>query len=141
MRLRAPACGNSLTGRTELSLIVCEECAGKRANRVELRDVSPNSRGLPEDYIRNHPADAQGVITITTDYPDMQPVMTFATSSEELRLRMFRAYNTRAYPANRQRCCWDLLAVRHAGCDSILGFRLMGGPGDRQPDDGFGGET
>ena len=49
----------------------------------------------------------------------MQPVMTFA-SSADLRLRMFRAYNTRAYPANRP-LLLDLLAVRQQ-IASILGF-------------------
>ena len=49
----------------------------------------------------------------------MQPVMTFARSAD-LRLRMFRAYNTRAYPANRQ-LLLDLLAVRQQ-IASILGF-------------------
>ena len=78
-----------------------------------------NWTGCREDYIRNHPPDAQGVITLTTDFPDMQPVMTFARSAD-LRLRMFRAYNTRAYPANRQ-LLLDLLAVRQEMA-SILGF-------------------
>ena len=45
--------------------------------------------------------------------------MTFARSAD-LRLRMFRAYNTRAYPANRQ-LLLDLLAVRQQMA-SILGF-------------------
>jgi len=53
--------------------------------------------GLPADYLARHEANAEGVITLTTDQPDMQPVMTFATSAA-LRERMFLAYNTRAYP-------------------------------------------
>ena len=60
------------------------------------------------------------MITLTTDFPDMQPVMTFAKSAD-LRLRMFRAYNTRAYPVNRQ-LLLDLLAVRQETA-SVLGFR------------------
>jgi thimet oligopeptidase len=102
---------------TELSLIFAKNVQ-ENVNRVELRDASELD-GLPEDYIRNHPPDARGVITLTTDYPDMQPVMTFARSPE-LRLSMFRAYNTRAYPANRQ-LLLDLLAVRRQ-IASILGF-------------------
>jgi thimet oligopeptidase len=102
---------------TELSLMFAKNVQ-ENVNRVELEDIAELD-GLPEDYIRNHPADAQGVITISTDFPDMQPVMTFATSAD-LRLRMFRAYNTRAYPANRQ-LLLDLLAVRHQVA-TILGF-------------------
>jgi thimet oligopeptidase len=90
----------------------------ENVNRVELTDAAELD-GLPEDYVRNHPPNAEGVITLTTDYPDMQPVMTFARSAE-LRLRMFRAYNTRAYPANRQ-LLLDLLGVRQE-IATILGF-------------------
>ena len=93
---------------TELSLAFSNNVQ-ENVNRVEVRGAS-NLEGLPPDYIKNHPPDANGVITLTTDYPDMQPVMTFARS-EDLRLRMFRAYNTRAYPVNRQ-VLLDLLKVR-----------------------------
>jgi thimet oligopeptidase len=61
--------------------------------------------GLPADYIARHPAqkgeDGRERVTLTTDPPDMMPVMTFAGSAA-LRERMFLAYNTRAYPANRR---------------------------------------
>jgi thimet oligopeptidase len=62
----------------------------ENVNRVEVSSVA-ELEGLPEDFIKNHPPDEKGIITLTTDYPDMQPVMTFA-HSEELRLRMFLAY-------------------------------------------------
>jgi len=76
--------------------------------------------GLPPDYLGRHQPDADGQITLSTDQPDMQPVMTFASSSE-LRERMFLAYNTRAYPAN-QKILLDLLASRQEIAD-VLGFR------------------
>jgi thimet oligopeptidase len=76
--------------------------------------------GLPEDYIARHQPGADGKIALTTDQPDMQPVMTFARSAA-LRERMFLAYNTRAYPANRQ-ILLDLLATRQQ-IATILGFR------------------
>jgi thimet oligopeptidase len=76
--------------------------------------------GLPADYLARHPFDADGNVVISTDPPDMQPVMTFAANSS-LRERMFLAYNTRAYPANRQ-VLLDLLATRQE-IASILGFR------------------
>jgi thimet oligopeptidase len=76
--------------------------------------------GLPADYIARHPADGEGRVTLTTDPPDMQPVMTYAASAE-LRERMFLAYNTRAYPANKQ-ILLDLLATRQQIAD-VLGFR------------------
>jgi thimet oligopeptidase len=76
--------------------------------------------GLPADYLARHPLDEDGSVVLTTDPPDMQPVMTFA-SSAALRERMFLAYNTRAYPANQQ-ILLDLLATRQE-IASILGFR------------------
>ena len=76
--------------------------------------------GLPQDYFDRHKPDADGHVTLTTDQPDMQPVMTFA-SNGDLRRRMFIAYNTRAYPANKQ-ILLDLLATRQE-IASVLGFR------------------
>jgi thimet oligopeptidase len=76
--------------------------------------------GLPADYLTRHAPDANGLVTLSTDQPDMQPVMTFATSAA-LRERMFLAYNTRAYPANKQ-ILLDLLATRQE-IATILGFR------------------
>jgi thimet oligopeptidase len=76
--------------------------------------------GLPADYLARHPANAEGRVTLTTDPPDMQPVMTFAASAA-LRERMFLAYNTRAYPVNQQ-ILLDLLATRQEVA-TILGFR------------------
>jgi thimet oligopeptidase len=81
--------------------------------------------GLPDDYLARHPAKKDETtgserVTLTTDQPDMQPVMTFATSPA-LRERMFLAYNTRAYPANKQ-ILLDLLSTRQE-IASILGFR------------------
>jgi thimet oligopeptidase len=76
--------------------------------------------GMPADYLARHQPDASGRITLTTDQPDMQPVMTFAASAV-LRERMFLAYNTRAYPVNQQ-ILLDLLATRQE-IASILGFR------------------
>ena len=54
---------------------------------------------MPQDYIDRHKPDANGKITITTDYPDLFPVLTFA-KSDALRRRLYQAYQTRAYPKN-----------------------------------------
>ena len=76
--------------------------------------------GLPSDYLARHPFDADGNVILSTDPPDMQPVMTFA-SNQALRERMFIAYNTRAYPQNKK-ILLDLLATRQE-IASVLGFR------------------
>src|SRR6266436_6048295 len=57
--------------------------------------------GLPQDYIDRHKPSADGKIRITTDYPDALPVLTFA-KSDSLRRRVSVAFNTRAYPKNKE---------------------------------------
>lgn len=86
--------------------------------KVEIADMS-ELEGLPEDFRRNHPPDETGKVVLTTDYPDYLPVMTFA-KSDALRLRMFLAYNTRAFPANRE-LLLNLFRARHA-IANLLGF-------------------
>jgi thimet oligopeptidase len=56
--------------------------------------------GLPQDYIDRHKPGADGKLTLTTEYPDALPVLKFAKSNE-LRRRMAVAFNTRAYPKNK----------------------------------------
>ncbi|WP_251106543.1 M3 family metallopeptidase [Alloacidobacterium dinghuense] len=90
----------------------------ENVNRVQVGNVS-DLEGLPEDFIKAHPPDEHGQITLTTDYPDYMPIMTFAKNAE-LRLRMFLAYNTRAYPANGA-ILLDLLKTRRE-IATILGF-------------------
>jgi thimet oligopeptidase len=92
-------------------------------NTVTIDDPS-DLDGLPPDFLQAHkPApegsEAAGKITLTTDFPDYLPVMTFARS-HDLRLRMFLAYNTRAFPQNKQ-ILLDLLAIRKQ-IANLLGF-------------------
>ena len=79
--------------------------------------------GLPADFLASHQPVAEGEhagkIVLTTEFPDYLPVMTFAESAA-LRRRMLLAYQTRAYPTNRQ-VLLDLLAVRREIAD-LLGF-------------------
>jgi thimet oligopeptidase len=76
--------------------------------------------GLPEDYLKAHPASEDGSITLSTDFPDMQPLMTYAIDAEARR-RMFLAYHTRAYPKNKD-LLLALLKVRQE-LATILGYR------------------
>jgi thimet oligopeptidase len=75
--------------------------------------------GLPADYIERHKPAADGTVTLTTDSPDMTPVMTYAKSAK-LRRAMFLAYNNRAYPANTA-VLKDLLQARQEMA-TTLGF-------------------
>ncbi len=67
--------------------------------------------GLPQDYIDRHKPGADGKVQLTTDYPDALPVFTFA-KSDNLRRRMAIAFNTRAYPKNKE-VLTDLLKTRY----------------------------
>ncbi|MCK5667385.1 MAG: hypothetical protein KAI17_28050, partial [Thiotrichaceae bacterium] len=56
-------------------------------------------KGLPADYIKSHPVDENGLVTITTNSPDLSPVMKYA-ESDDLRYRLRIASRSRAYPEN-----------------------------------------
>jgi len=66
--------------------------------------------GLPADFIAAHQPGADGKVVISTDYPDLFPVLAYA-KSESLRRRLYEANVTRAYPANDARLR-DLLNLR-----------------------------
>ncbi len=87
-------------------------------NKVVVKDQS-GLAGLPADYIAEHKPAADGSITLTTDSPDEEPVMTYA-ASDDLRKRMYLAYNTRAYPANKD-VLMELLKTRYE-LAQILGY-------------------
>jgi thimet oligopeptidase len=87
-------------------------------NTVTVDDAA-ELEGLPPDFLEAHQPGEDGKITLTTDFPDYLPVMTFARSGE-LRRKMFLAYNTRAFPANRQ-LLLDLLRIRQEMA-TTLGF-------------------
>ena len=56
--------------------------------------------GLPQDYIDHHKPGANGKVQITTNYPDIGPAIKFS-NSRDLQRRLVEAFDTRAYPQNR----------------------------------------
>src|SRR5579862_606137 len=75
-------------------------------------EVDPSELdGLPQDYIDGHKPGADGKIKISTNYPDLFPVMTFA-KSDALRKRLFLVADNRGYPKNRE-VLMDMLQVRY----------------------------
>src|SRR5665213_1378889 len=112
---------------TELSM------AFSRTVQDDVRKIAvedPNELiGLPQDYLTRHGVRAVAVsdllvadeaVMLTTDPPDMSPVMNYAASAK-LRRRMYLAYNDRGYPANKQ-VLHDLLSLRQEMA-RLLGFR------------------
>jgi thimet oligopeptidase len=86
---------------------------------VGLRDASELT-GLPKDYIDDHKPDKDGIIHINTSYPDYIPAMNFAVS-DALRRRLYLAFNTRAYPQNRD-VLMKMLRTRYE-IASLLGYK------------------
>jgi thimet oligopeptidase len=55
-----------------------------RAIREDVRTIQVRPEqlaGLPDDFVAAHPAGDDGLITITTDYPDVLPFRSFATDA------------------------------------------------------------
>ena len=76
--------------------------------------------GLPEDFIKAHKPAADGTITLTSDSPDVTPVLKFCKNAD-LRKRIFLAYNNRAYPQNIAVLA-DLLQKREE-LANLLGYK------------------
>lgn len=55
--------------------------------------------GLPPDFVAAHPPQPDGRIRLTTEYPDVNPVLTYATR-EATRRAVYMAFRNRAWPAN-----------------------------------------
>ncbi len=78
--------------------------------KVSITATRADLAGLPDDFIARHTPAADGTYTLTTDEPDAKPVMNFAKSAD-LRMKMYLAYNQRAYPKNAT-VLMDLLRTR-----------------------------
>jgi thimet oligopeptidase len=86
--------------------------------KVEVTDIKQLD-GLPADYIASHKPGADGKIYITTNYPDILPALKFSTS-DDLRRRLFDAFNTRAYPKNKE-VLLNMMATRYQ-IATLLGY-------------------
>ncbi len=85
---------------------------------VEVTDASELD-GLPQDYIDHHKPGADGKIHITTNYPDLFPVLTFA-KSDALRRRLWETFRSRAYPKNHD-VLLDMMRTRYE-IATLLGY-------------------
>jgi len=75
--------------------------------------------GLPADYVERHPVAADGMVTVTTDYPDYVPFMTFA-HDREARAALLTAFLNRAWPDN-DAVLGELLRLRREHA-TLLGY-------------------
>lgn len=106
-----------LTDRdTELSL---EFSRNIRDGRREIRVAPEALAGLPQDFIDEHAPGDDGLVVLTTDYPDLMPVREYATD-RATRTALVAAYNDLAWPEN-DAVLAELLAVR-AERAALLGY-------------------
>ena len=76
---------------------------------IQLHDTT-ELEGLPKDYLERHAPD-RGVVTLTTAYPDVFPILQYA-KREEVRRRLHREFLDRGYPKNLEVLA-RLLEKRH----------------------------
>jgi thimet oligopeptidase len=76
--------------------------------------------GLPQDWIDAHPADYDGLVAVTTDYPDYIPFRTFARDRDARRALAVEFLN-RGWPANDE-ILHEMLALRDEKA-RILGYQ------------------
>jgi thimet oligopeptidase len=67
--------------------------------------------GLPQDWLDAHPADDDGLVTVTTDYPDAVPTRMFAHDAD-VRRDMSVAFLQRGWPETEP-ILTELFALRH----------------------------
>jgi thimet oligopeptidase len=102
-------------------LTVVEQDLGRNI-REDVRSVKLRPEqldGLPPDYVAGHPADADGLVTITTDYPDYVPFRTFA-KDRAARRELTVEFLNRAWPAN-DAVLTEMLALRDEKA-KLLGY-------------------
>lgn len=67
--------------------------------------------GMPEDWLAAHPVDDEGLVTVTTDYPDSVPVRMFARD-QGVRRDITLASQERGWPTTEPLLI-ELFALRH----------------------------
>lgn len=93
-----------------------------RAIRDDVRSITiapERLAGLPQDYVDAHPAGEDGLVTVTTDYPDYLPFRTFAHDADARR-ELATEFLNRGWPGN-DGVLQEMFALRHEQAQ-ILGY-------------------
>jgi thimet oligopeptidase len=89
-------------------------------NDVRTISVEPSKLdGLPSDFVEAHPPGDDGLVTITTEYPDYVPFMTFGRD-RDARAALLHEFRNRAWPQNDS-VLKELLELRHEHA-RLLGY-------------------
>ena len=117
---RDEATRDRLRELSERAILLSQEFSKNIRENVRSITVTPDRlAGMPADWVEAHPAGEDGLVTVTTDYPDVVPFRTFAHDADARR-ELVTEFLTIAWPDN-DRVLQDLFAVRreHAG---LLGY-------------------
>jgi thimet oligopeptidase len=101
---------------TELSLTFARNV---REGRREITVEPERLAGLPQDFIDAHPVGDDGLVRLTTEYPDLMPVMDYARD-RATRMALVSQHNLVGWPENADVLA-ELLAVR-AERAALLGY-------------------
>ena len=75
--------------------------------------------GLPEDYVRAHAPGADGLVTISTDYPDYVPFMAYSRSGAARR-QLYTEFRRRGHPQNV--AVLDCMLAKRYELAGLLGY-------------------
>ena len=75
----------------QMTVIGQEFSKNIRDGKGTIRVAPERLDGLPQDWLDAHPVDDEGLVTVTTDYPDAIPVRTFCTD-RDVRREMAAAF-------------------------------------------------
>jgi thimet oligopeptidase len=104
----------------ERAIVLSQEFSKNMREDVRSIRVRPEQlAGMPEDWVQAHPVGDDGLVTVTTDYPDVVPFRTFAHDAEARR-ELVTQFLTIAWPAN-DTVLQQLLAVRRE-IATLLGY-------------------
>ncbi|WP_353509738.1 M3 family metallopeptidase [Intrasporangium sp.] len=105
---------------SEKGLLLSQDFSKNIRENVRSIRIRPEQLdGMPQDWIDAHPAGDDGLVTVTTDYPDVVPFRTFAKDATARR-DLVTQFLTIGWPANDQ-VLQDIFAVRRETA-GLLGY-------------------
>ena len=117
---RDEATRDRLRQLSERAILLSQEFSKNIRENVRSIRLSPERLdGLPQDWVDAHPVDDEGLVTVTTDYPDVVPFRTFARDAQARR-DLVTEFLTIAWPANDS-VLQEIFAVRREHA-ALLGY-------------------
>ena len=105
---------------SERAILLSQEFSKNIREDVRSIRLTPDRlAGMPKDWVDAHPVDDEGLVTVTTDYPDVVPFRTFARDARARR-DLVTEFLTIAWPAN-DRVLQEIFAVRREHA-ALLGY-------------------